>query len=254
MSTTPSSSPPSAETDTPEIEAPPLAPTDTPVCFVVDEEPTIRHFLSLILQGFGIDTMEFADGAALRAGLAQRLPQLVFYNVAIESTDAIDTMRALGEAGFRGPVQLMSGRGGAVLEHVKGVGAESGLTMLPVLKKPFETEAIVKVIQELKLGIPPSAAARLDLDEALRNDWIEFWYQPKINLRKKRLAGAEAYARARHPQHGIALPDAFIPGARNPRSSPCRSVRSSARSRRARASPSSASICAWPSISRSARW
>ena len=39
------------------------------------------------------------------------------------------------------------------------------------------------------------------------------WYQPKIDLRKKQLAGAEAYAHARHPQHGVLLPAAFMPGA-----------------------------------------
>ena len=51
-------------------------------------------------------------------------------------------------------------------------------------------------------------------DEALNNNWIEFWYQPKIDMRKRRLAGAEAYARARHPQHGIVLPASFMPNAK----------------------------------------
>ncbi|MGI8526237.1 MAG: EAL domain-containing protein [Pseudolabrys sp.] len=51
------------------------------------------------------------------------------------------------------------------------------------------------------------------LAEALSNNWIEFWYQPKIDLRKKQLTGAEAFARARHPQHGIVLPAAFLPEA-----------------------------------------
>jgi EAL domain-containing protein (putative c-di-GMP-specific phosphodiesterase class I) len=211
MSETNSSSPPAA--DKTAITAPPLSPASAPLCFVVDAEASIRHFLSLILHGSGIDTMEFADGSELREALAQRLPDLVFHNIAIESVDAIDSMIALGDAGFRGPVQLMSNRGGAVLEHVKSVGTEHLLSMLPALKKPFETEAIVKIINDLKLGMPPSVAAPLSLDEALANDWIEFWYQPKINLRRKQLAGAEAYARARHPQHGIVLPNAFMPGA-----------------------------------------
>jgi EAL domain-containing protein (putative c-di-GMP-specific phosphodiesterase class I) len=48
------------------------------------------------------------------------------------------------------------------------------------------------------------------LEEALRNDWIEFWYQPKIDLRKKKLAGVEMFARVRHPQRGILLPGAFM--------------------------------------------
>jgi EAL domain-containing protein (putative c-di-GMP-specific phosphodiesterase class I) len=34
-----------------------------------------------------------------------------------------------------------------------------------------------------------------DLDEALRRDRIEFWYQPKIDLKQKKLMGVEAFAR-----------------------------------------------------------
>ena len=68
-------------------------------------------------------------------------------------------------------------------------------------------------MQELKLGHPAPMAARIGLDEALRKGWIEFWHQPKIDLRKKQLAGAEAFARARHPQYGILSPGAFMPGA-----------------------------------------
>ena len=47
----------------------------------------------------------------------------------------------------------------------------------------------------------------------MRNHWIEFWYQPKIDLRKKQLVGVEAYSRARHPQYGVLEPSAFMPGA-----------------------------------------
>jgi EAL domain-containing protein (putative c-di-GMP-specific phosphodiesterase class I) len=82
-----------------------------------------------------------------------------------------------------------------------------------VLKKPFETEAIVQILHDLKLGAPAGATSQMDLDEAINSGWIEFWYQPKIDLRKKQLAGAEAYARARHPVHGIAMPGAFMPNA-----------------------------------------
>jgi EAL domain-containing protein (putative c-di-GMP-specific phosphodiesterase class I) len=68
-------------------------------------------------------------------------------------------------------------------------------------------------MQELKLGHGAPMAARVGLDEALKNGWIEFWYQPKIDLRKKQLAGVEAFARCRHPQFGVLPPGAFMPGA-----------------------------------------
>ena len=195
--------------DTPAVEAPPLAPDGAPICYVVDEEPSIRHFLSLILHGAGVDTVEFPDGSSMRKAAEARPPALVFHNISLESTDAIESVVALGRLKYRGAVQLMSARGAAVLEHVKGIGAQHKLNMMPVLKKPFETDTIIKIIQELKLGMPPAVAARLVLDDCIKNKWIEFWYQPKIALRKKQLAGAEAYARVRHPQHGLVLAGAF---------------------------------------------
>jgi EAL domain-containing protein (putative c-di-GMP-specific phosphodiesterase class I) len=195
------------------VEAPPLAPGTVPLCYVVDDEPSLRHFVSLVMHGVGVDTVECADGAALRNALDGRLPDLIFHDVALESADAIESMMALGKRGFQGAVQLMSSRGAAVLERAKAIGLRHKLNMLPVLKKPFETDSILKILRELKLGLPPAVATRLDLQEALNNNWIEFWYQPKIHLRKKRLAGAETFVRARHPQHGIVLPGAFLPGA-----------------------------------------
>ncbi len=185
----------------------------TPLCYVVDEESSIRHFLSLILHGSGIDTVEFPDGAAFRKGLTEKQPDLVFLDVGLESGEAIESLIALGKRGFAGYVQLMSLRGAAVLEHVKTVGEQNKLVMLPALKKPFETTAIVAIMHSLKLGHAAPIAARIGLDEALKNQWIEFWYQPKIDLRKKQLAGVEVFARARHPQYGVLSPSAFMPGA-----------------------------------------
>ncbi len=195
------------------VEAPPLAPDGAPLCYVVDEESSIRHFLSLVLHGSGVDTVEFPDGAAMRKAVESRPPALIFHNISLESADAIELVVALGKLRYRGAVQLMSARGAAVLEHVKAIGTQHKLQMMPVLKKPFETDTIVKIIQELKLGMPPAVAARLELDDAIKNKWIEFWYQPKIALRRKQLAGAEAYARVRHPQHGLVLAGAFTANA-----------------------------------------
>jgi EAL domain-containing protein (putative c-di-GMP-specific phosphodiesterase class I) len=59
---------------------------------------------------------------------------------------------------------------------------------------------------------PAPAPTRIAVDEALRNNWLEIWYQPKIDLKRKCLAGAEALARIRHPQEGMLWPESFLPG------------------------------------------
>jgi EAL domain-containing protein (putative c-di-GMP-specific phosphodiesterase class I) len=56
-----------------------------------------------------------------------------------------------------------------------------------------------------------SERPQVSIDEALASGWFELWYQPKIDLRQKCLAGAEAFARIRHPVHGDLGPGNFIP-------------------------------------------
>jgi EAL domain-containing protein (putative c-di-GMP-specific phosphodiesterase class I) len=184
------------------------------LAFIIDEEGSIRQFVSLILQGSGVDTIEFVDGASFRGTPIARLPDMVFLNVNLEVQDAVASIETLTKAGFTGAVQLMSSRGSAVLDNVKQAGEQMKLPMLPVLKKPFETSAIQKVLSELKLGHGPApSGVKITLAEALKNNWVEFWYQPKIDLRRKQLAGAEAFARVCHPEHGVLLPGSFMPGA-----------------------------------------
>ncbi len=58
-----------------------------------------------------------------------------------------------------------------------------------------------------------SHAGLIDLGHALRAGWIDFWYQPKIDLRNKQVIGVEMLARAQHPFHGILAASVFLPGA-----------------------------------------
>jgi EAL domain-containing protein (putative c-di-GMP-specific phosphodiesterase class I) len=65
--------------------------------------------------------------------------------------------------------------------------------------------------QTLLDSMTPAPRPRIAVSEALHNDWIEIWYQPKIDLKRQCLAGAEALARIRHPQFGVLLPGSFLP-------------------------------------------
>jgi EAL domain-containing protein (putative c-di-GMP-specific phosphodiesterase class I) len=58
-------------------------------------------------------------------------------------------------------------------------------------------------------GPHESALTRISIDEALENNWLDIWYQPKIDLRRKCLAGAEALVRMQHPQAGFLWPEDY---------------------------------------------
>jgi EAL domain-containing protein (putative c-di-GMP-specific phosphodiesterase class I)/CheY-like chemotaxis protein len=204
----------------PAIGPRPVAPASTGAraasCFIIDTDASIRQFLSLMMQSSGIDTAEFANSHALPEALQRQTPDLVFLDVGTAVHDVIAAIDALGAANYRGQVQLTSNRGLRVLNQIKAIGEQQRLHMLPVLNKPFETSVIVKMLQDHKLGQRTALVGRVDLGEALAKHWIEFWYQPKINLRKKQLVGVEAFARVRHPEQGVLPPEAFIPAASEP--------------------------------------
>src|SRR5262249_60030257 len=62
--------------------------------------------------------------------------------------------------------------------------------------------------------VPPRPAFCLSdpLDYARRDARLELCYQPKIDIKQRCLAGAEALARIRHPERGVMLPASFLPG------------------------------------------
>jgi EAL domain-containing protein (putative c-di-GMP-specific phosphodiesterase class I) len=59
-------------------------------------------------------------------------------------------------------------------------------------------------------GPNESALTQISIDEALEQNWLDIWYQPKIDLRRKCLAGAEVIVRMQHPQGGFLWPEEYI--------------------------------------------
>jgi EAL domain-containing protein (putative c-di-GMP-specific phosphodiesterase class I) len=76
--------------------------------------------------------------------------------------------------------------------------------MLQVLRQLFESDTAAS----------EATAGSVTLRELLRRDWLELWYQPKIELATKRLIGAEGLVRGRRPDGSIIAPAAFLPGAK----------------------------------------
>ncbi|MEP7296157.1 MAG: EAL domain-containing protein [Burkholderiales bacterium] len=50
-----------------------------------------------------------------------------------------------------------------------------------------------------------------ELRQALANDELELYFQPKIDVRSGKVTAAEALIRWQHPTRGLVMPDAFLP-------------------------------------------
>jgi EAL domain-containing protein (putative c-di-GMP-specific phosphodiesterase class I)/ActR/RegA family two-component response regulator len=188
-----------------------VADPAAPCAFVVDDEEGICKVIAMTLTTMGVTSEKSHTAPEAVAALDKGLPSIIFLDVALKKSDAIDVIRGLGERSYRGIVQLMSGSNVELLEDVRRIGARHGLTMRPPLTKPFRAESIRHIIREANLADSPAAV--VGLDEALAKGWLELWYQPKVDLRTKTLSGAEGLVRCRHPVQGILSPASFLPGA-----------------------------------------
>jgi EAL domain-containing protein (putative c-di-GMP-specific phosphodiesterase class I) len=66
----------------------------------------------------------------------------------------------------------------------------------------YQPEQAVNVAQRLTMAA--------DLQKALRNNKLQLFHQPQINLATNRIDGSEALIRWKHPEHGFIPPDTFI--------------------------------------------
>ena len=155
----------------------------------------------MTLSTLGLVSQSFQVAAEAVAALEHGHPDIVFLDIALGESDAVEVIRALGEKHFIGTVQLMSGIKSPLLEGVQRIGAWHGLNMCPPLQKPFRAKDIQRAITSIpsfdcpQISVWIAPATQFDLGEALAHDKLELWYEPKVDLRTKLFAGAEGVIR-----------------------------------------------------------
>src|SRR5882724_1823233 len=174
-----------------------LAPSREPVCFVLDAKPGVCLLVANVCGDLGIQAHRFETLAAMIDATARHTPDVIFIEPGIDGRDGDAVIPALAAQGLRCPIQLMSGLNPVLADEARRLGERKGLTMLPVLEKPFRVPAVKAVVEQLGLRRDALANVNVTLADALRSNWLELWYQPKIDLRGRVFAGAEGYVRAR---------------------------------------------------------
>lgn len=114
---------------------------------------------------------------------------------------------------------IMSSMDRTLITSVEKMAKSYGLRLLGAVEKPLLLEQFRKILvlhqqTQKKTTQATATAASFTLEEVLQavhEKQIEPFMQPKVGLQAGRLVGAEALARWIHPQHGVIVPEAFIP-------------------------------------------
>jgi EAL domain-containing protein (putative c-di-GMP-specific phosphodiesterase class I)/FixJ family two-component response regulator len=188
-------------------------------CLIVDDNEAMRRVIGREVKALGGEVRECDSVAGLDQALCGCHPDLVFLDICLSGSDAIEAVRVLAARNYGGVVQLISGVASDIVESVHRMAERHGFRCPAPLLKPFRRAAIHAAIASARrclagggdpgalhiLAARPRLPAGL-LTDALEHDCCEFWFQPKIQLSSGKLVGAEALLRVRHPEHGLVLP------------------------------------------------
>src|SRR6185436_1698082 len=191
----------------------PVAAENRYQCVVIDDDPDICALISRVLSKIGVTSRGLSSANALAGALKESHPSIVFLDVALDRSDAIDGIRVLRQGSFAGAVQLTSGKDPDLVNNIKAIGERHGLKMLNPLQKPFRSEHLRRIFNgghdndpaalpaerpqpiARQPETPPEAVPRVDLAEALNAHWLDMAYQPKVDLVRDDIVGAEGLAR-----------------------------------------------------------
>ncbi|MEK9775353.1 MAG: EAL domain-containing response regulator [Quisquiliibacterium sp.] len=186
---------------------------------VLDDEPEICHMVETVARQYGFVTSSAVDPALVPAQAFERADLLVL-DLMMPGVDGIEVLRQLDGCMPLPGVVLISGLDRRVLESASQIAKAQGLQVHGVLKKPFRTRDLAKILDSyLNASDKPVDSPVLgdelqftefDIQEAITRDQFLVEFQPQVSLRDNSWVGVEALARWLHPEHGLLYPGAFI--------------------------------------------
>lgn len=129
---------------------------DQPV-FILDDDPSVRDALSLLLKIEGYASEAFGEGDSFFEALRVSSPVCVIVDLHLPGIPGIEVLRRLSAMKFQPPVFVISGQCDvAIAVEAMKLGA------LDFLEKPFSASAMIERVRDAVTGYRRSMAGHID--------------------------------------------------------------------------------------------
>jgi len=120
------------------------------LAIVIDDDAEVRRLIEATLRQVGMPVESYSTAKDAFASIDRLHPGVIFLDIALLRSDAIDVLLGLGKRRYGGIVQLMSGGRQSLLEAVARIGARHGVRLSKPLNKPLAQDAILRAVEGLR--------------------------------------------------------------------------------------------------------
>lgn len=189
---------------------------------ILEDQPFQRGFLANMFAAVPGVTVDTSGDAAHALAMCQfSRYDLVVSDLMMPGIDGIQFIQTLSAQEHRPMLALVSSASQRMMASARLMAESLGLTVLGILAKPASAPDVAGLIDALGAARrsssepprvePPLAADRRQLLQALEDNEITAWFQPKKSLDSGLVVAAEALVRWRHPVHGTQEASRFLP-------------------------------------------
>ncbi|WP_417451350.1 EAL domain-containing protein [Kordiimonas sp.] len=186
---------------------------------VVDDSATMRDLLIRYLQGSDNMVAGADSGAQALDLLKTERYDVIVTDLAMPELDGFGLIRVISELEWDPSVILLTGHDARTLQAAKELALAYSINLLGTLTKPVDKDMLLHMLSDVadtrtqgRTGTE-TVLAESEFMRGLMTDGLSPVFQPKIDLRTGKLAGAEVFARWRAPNGGYLGAGAVIKAA-----------------------------------------
>jgi len=178
-----------------------------------------KAMVDMLSQLGAVQITEMPDGVAalrcLQDGFTPAVDVAVI-DLGLPGMDGLELLRALGTGNSRVKFIVTGNESSSIMFSVETLALAYGIDLLGTVNKPVSVARLQPLLAHYAPPPGPNAPARgpvftfAEVGIGLQQRQFEPFFQPKIELETGQVKGLEAFARWRHPDHGVLGPQAFI--------------------------------------------
>ena len=144
---------------------------------IIDDDPQVARFVAKVAKACDYEATTTTSAEDFRARHGTWHPTHIVMDLQMPNTDGVELIRFLAAEKSKARLLIMSGQDVKVIEAVKHLGKERGLTMSGILSKPIRAAELRAILTNLKLA--SDAVDEDTLARAIQNGELFLVYQPK---------------------------------------------------------------------------